>query len=83
MNSDGTPAEKGEEKPQPKPLAQTANPDEAADRIIYDYLNREGVRLKYQEGDRAFYSVSNLSVSSMSFSISGRILSLYFDKSAP
>ena len=29
------------------------------------------------------YSVSNLSVSSMSFSIRGRILSLYFDKSAP
>ena len=29
------------------------------------------------------YSVSNLSVSFMSFSISGIILSLYFDKSAP
>ena len=30
-----------------------------------------------------FYSVKILSVSFMSFSIRGRILSLYFDKSAP
>ena len=45
-----------------KPLAQTANPDEAADRIIYDYLNREGVRVNHQEGDRAFYTPSSDSI---------------------
>jgi len=45
-----------------KPLAQTANPDETAERIIYDYLSREGVTLKHQEGDRAFYSPSTDSI---------------------
>ena len=36
-------------------LPNTANADEAADAIISDYLNREGVKLQHQEGDRAFY----------------------------
>ena len=45
-----------------KPLAQTANPDETAERIIYDYLSREGVTLKHQEGDRAFYQPSSDSI---------------------
>ena len=45
-----------------KPLAQTANPDATAERIIYDYLSREGVTLKHQEGDRAFYQPSTDSI---------------------
>ena len=32
-----------------------AEPLEAAQDIIYDYLSREGVKLSHQEGDRAFY----------------------------
>ena len=32
-----------------------AEPLEAAQEIIYDYLSREGVKLSHQEGDRAFY----------------------------
>ena len=43
-------------------LPNTANADEAADDIISDYLNREGVKLQHQEGDRAFYSPSSDSI---------------------
>ena len=32
-----------------------AEPLEAAQEIIYDYLSREGVKLSHEEGDRAFY----------------------------
>ena len=32
-----------------------AEPLEAEQEIIYDYLSREGVKLSHQEGDRAFY----------------------------
>ena len=35
-----------------------AEPLEAAQEIIYDYLSREGVKLSHQEGDRAFYRPS-------------------------
>ena len=43
-----------------KHTTETAFPDgaeplEAAQDIIYDYLSREGVKLSHQEGDRAFY----------------------------
>ena len=37
---------------------QRIEPDAAADAIITDYLNRSGVRLIHQEGDRAFYRPS-------------------------
>ena len=33
-------------------------PDEKAEKIVQDYLNREGVKLQYKEFDRAFYSPS-------------------------
>ena len=35
-----------------------AEPLEAAQEIIYDYLSREGVKLTHTEGDRAFYRPS-------------------------
>jgi len=35
-----------------------AEPLEAAQEIIYDYLSREGVKLSHSEGDRAFYRPS-------------------------
>ena len=43
-----------------KHTTETAFPDgaeplEAAQDIIYDYLSREGVKLSHEEGDRAFY----------------------------
>ena len=43
-----------------KHTSETAFPDgaeplEAAQEIIYDYLSREGVKLSHQQGDRAFY----------------------------
>ena len=43
-----------------KHTTETAFPDgaeplEAAQEIIYDYLSREGVKLLHEEGDRAFY----------------------------
>ncbi|MBP3428555.1 MAG: DUF1738 domain-containing protein [Clostridia bacterium] len=38
--------------------AQSLQPDEAAGAIITDYLNRSGVKLIHQEGDRAFYRPS-------------------------
>ena len=46
-----------------KHTTETAFPDgaeplEAAQEIIYDYLSREGVKLSHQEGDRAFYRPS-------------------------
>ena len=46
-----------------KHTSETAFPDgaeplEAAQEIIYDYLSREGVKLAHQEGDRAFYRPS-------------------------
>ena len=43
-------------------LPATAKANETADRIIYDYLSREGVMLKHQEGNRAFYSPSSDSI---------------------
>ncbi len=33
-------------------------PDEKAEQIVSEYLNREGVKLQYKEFDRAFYSPS-------------------------
>ena len=48
-------------KHQPE-LPNTANADEAADAIIHDYCERSGVKLKHQEGDRAFYSPSSDSI---------------------
>ena len=46
-----------------KHTTETAFPDgaeplEAAQEIIYDYLSREGVKLSREEGDRAFYRPS-------------------------
>ena len=46
-----------------KHTTETAFPDgaeplEAAQEIIYDYLSREGVNLSHEEGDRAFYRPS-------------------------
>ena len=46
-----------------KHTTETAFPDgaeplEAAQKIIYDYLSREGVKLSHSEGDRAFYRPS-------------------------
>ena len=35
-----------------------AEPLEAAQEIIYDYLSREGVKFSHEEGDRAFYRPS-------------------------
>lgn len=35
-----------------------ANTDAAAEAVITNYVNREGVRLEHQEGDRAFYQPS-------------------------
>ena len=43
-------------------LPHTANANEAADSIIYDYCERSGVKLQHQEGDRAFYSPSSDSI---------------------
>jgi len=40
-------------------LPQTANADEAAENIIAAYVQRSGVRVKHQEGDRAFYTPSD------------------------
>ena len=37
---------------------QSLQPDKAAGAIITDYLNRSGVKLIHQEGDRAFYRPS-------------------------
>ncbi len=45
-----------------KPLPQTANANETADRIIADYLRREGVKLLHEQGDRAFYRPSTDSI---------------------
>ena len=39
-------------------LPQTANANEAAENIIAAYVQRSGVRVKHQEGDRAFYTPS-------------------------
>ncbi len=36
-------------------LPKSASADEAAEAIIVDYVQREGVRLEHHEGDRAFY----------------------------
>ena len=46
-----------------KHATETAFPDnaeplEAAQEIIYDYLSREGVKLSHEKGDRAFYRPS-------------------------
>ena len=48
-------------KHQPE-LPNTANADTNADRIIADYLAREGVKLSHKAGDRAFYSPSTDSI---------------------
>lgn len=45
-----------------KALPNTANAHDAADAIIHDYCERSGVKLKHQEGDRAFYSPSSDSI---------------------
>ena len=38
-----------------QPLPATVKPDEKAESIIADYIQRSGVKLIHQEGDRAFY----------------------------
>lgn len=38
-----------------EPFPGTADPDEAAEAIIHDYLEREKVKLNFTEGDQAFY----------------------------
>jgi len=43
-------------------LPQTANADDAAENIIASYVQRSGVRVKHQEGDRAFYQPSSDSI---------------------
>lgn len=43
-------------------LPLTANADEAAENIITAYVKRSGVRVKHQEGDRAFYQPSSDSI---------------------
>lgn len=45
-----------------KPLPNVAQPDEAAEAIVRDYLTRSGVRLIHDEGDRAFYRPSTDSI---------------------
>ena len=45
-----------------KPLPNTANADMNTDRIIADYLAREGVMLNHEAGDRAFYHPSTDSI---------------------
>ena len=45
-----------------KELPNTANANEAADAIIRNYCEKSGVKLKHQEGDRAFYSPSSDSI---------------------
>ena len=41
-----------------KPLPQTINADQKAEDIICGYLKTSGVKLKHEQGDRAFYSPS-------------------------
>ena len=41
-----------------KPLPNTANANQTAERIICDYLKASGVKMEHQEGDRAFYRPS-------------------------
>ena len=43
-------------------LPATVRPDEKAENIITDYLQRSGVKLIHQEGDRAFYRPSTDSI---------------------
>ena len=45
-----------------KPLPNKANTDTNVDRIIADYLAREGVMLNHEAGDRAFYRPSTDSI---------------------
>lgn len=45
-----------------KPLPQSANADTNADRIIAEYLAREGVSLTHEAGERAFYRPSTDSI---------------------
>ena len=45
-----------------KPLPNSVNPNETADRIIADYCSREGVTLSHEAGDRAFYRPSTDSI---------------------
>ena len=45
-----------------KALQHTAKPDDSADQIISEYIQRSGVTLRHQEGDRAFYQPSTDSV---------------------
>ena len=39
-------------------MPATANADEKAEAMIAEYIQKSGVRLKHQEGDRAFYTPS-------------------------
>ena len=45
-----------------KPLPQTADTDEAAERIISAYLQNSGVKLEHVEGDQACYRPADDSV---------------------
>ena len=37
-------------------LTETANADETAEKLITDYIQREGVRIEHEQGNRAYYS---------------------------
>ena len=43
-------------------LPNTATPDDVADAIIVDYLSRSGVKLRHEDGDRAFYQPATDSI---------------------
>lgn len=45
-----------------KPLPNTANANQTAERIICDYLEASGVKMEHREGDRAFYRPSTDSI---------------------
>lgn len=45
-----------------KPLPNVAQPDEASEAIARDYLQRSGIRLIHEEGNRAFYRPSTDSI---------------------
>ena len=42
-----------------QPLPNNAHPDSTADKIISDYISRSGVIVRHKQGDRAYYTPSN------------------------
>ena len=57
-----------------KPLPNTANANQTAERIICDYLEASGVKMEHQEGDRAFYRPSTDSITCPIWRSSPRLL---------